>query len=101
MATAIVGVLFAALTVGPYLSNLAAKSQPAVAKPGEPPTAEKAEPIAATVPAAKKPADPNKPPVGPKSDIVGKLGENVAKPASPSTNPLDKKDDDILKDLNK
>lgn len=101
MASVLVGVLFAALTVGPYLSNLAAKSQPAAAKPGEPPAAEKAEPVAATEPAPKKPVDPSKPLAGPKSDIVGKLGENVAKPASPSTNPLDKKDDDILKDLNK
>lgn len=101
MASVLVGVLFAALTVGPYLSNLAAKSQPAAAKPGDPPVTEKVEPVAATEPTSKKPADPSKPPAGSKSDIVGKLGENVAKPASPSTNPLDKKDDDILKDLNK
>ena len=103
VATVIVGVLFVALTVGPYLKSRAEGISKDTAKPAEQAKPENSEPttpptITTTPPKANP--DPSKP-TGPKSDIVGKLGENVAKPASPSSNPLDKKDDDILKDLNK
>lgn len=115
IATIATGVIFAALTIVPYVLS---KNAPANANAEKP--AEKVEPakvetpkpdatakVPATTtpnskgkaePTAKVDASPGTPPAkGP--DILQKLGENETKTASPKVNPLDKKNDDLLNDL--
>jgi hypothetical protein len=100
-ATVITAVIFAALTVGPYLfdssapaetkgkaANSAEKQEPGESPKGQPTESTPKSPI----------ANSGKPPAG-KSDILDKLGENSKKSAPAAVNPLDKKDDDLLKDI--
>jgi hypothetical protein len=104
LAAAITGVVFAALTVGPYYANkffpASAPSTPAAQSGVDPnPQNPSPAPSPAANTEAKKPAgEPGKTPKG--KDIPDVLGESGVKKGSPKVNPLDKKDDDIFKELN-
>lgn len=105
-AALVTGVVFAALTVGPYYlqkqSGAAPQTEPAPAPAdAAPPAAPPPSTPAPDATAKKTPApaaDPGKP--AGKKDLMDVLGEGGTKKSSPKVNPLDRKDDDLLKDLN-
>ena len=103
LATVGTSMVFAALTVVPYLMH---KAKPADEQP-TPAAAGVNEPAMATTPSSTPPADQTAkaPPTDtgkPKAkgkDLPDVLGESGVKTGSPKVNPLDKKDDDIFKEL--
>ncbi|WP_020475128.1 hypothetical protein [Zavarzinella formosa] len=105
----VTGVLFAALTIVPYVlakvfppAPKEVKQTPAETETTAPTTAPASttKETAPTQTAKKTPDGPAVPPkTAGKKDIMDVLGETGAKPSNPRVNPLDKKEDDLLKDL--